>query len=152
MPHHAGARSRPSGHSGRPRPARLAVPAHPRLEVVTADVLDPASITPAVDGADAVLTAVAPPGTGPSTLRQDSTRSIIQAMQKFLDRGLRMVRPAGEFTAAQASPVAAQDVASHSPLQRLTARCRRTATPAASTSSRCTAATLPRQNASRSRT
>ena len=63
-------------------PARLAVPAHPRLDVVTADVLDPASITPAVDGADAVLTAVAPPGTGPSTLRQDSTRSIIQAMQK----------------------------------------------------------------------
>ena len=42
-------------------PARLAVPAHPRLEVVTADVLDPASICPAVDGADAVLTAVAPP-------------------------------------------------------------------------------------------
>ncbi len=35
-------------------PARLAVPAHPRLEVVTADVLDPASITPAVDGADAM--------------------------------------------------------------------------------------------------
>ena len=40
-----------------------------------------------------------------------------------------IVRPAGEFTAAQASPVAAQDVASHSPLQRLAARRRRTATP-----------------------
>ena len=82
MPHHAGA---PAGHSVTAvvrDPARLAVPAHPRLEVVTADVLDPASICPAVDGADAVLTAVAPPGTGPSTLRQDSTRSIIQAMQK----------------------------------------------------------------------
>jgi putative NADH-flavin reductase len=63
-------------------PARLAVPAHPRLQVVTADVLDPASIVPAVDGAGAVLTAVAPSGTGRSTLRQDSTRSIIQAMQK----------------------------------------------------------------------
>jgi len=72
-------------------PARLAVPAHPRLEVVTADVLGPASITPAVDGADAVLTAVAPPGTGPSTLRQDSTRSIIQAMQKTGTRRLLIV-------------------------------------------------------------
>ncbi len=38
------------------------------------------------------------------------------------------MRPAGKFTAAQAGPVAAQDVASHSPLQRLTARGRRTAT------------------------
>jgi len=36
-------------------PARLAVPAHPRLRTVTADVMDPASIAPAVDGADAVL-------------------------------------------------------------------------------------------------
>ena len=39
-----------------------------------------------------------------------------------------IVRPAGKFTAAQAGPVAAQDVASHSPLQRLAARRRRTAT------------------------
>jgi putative NADH-flavin reductase len=63
-------------------PARLAVPAQQQLGAVIADVLDPASISPAVADADAVLTAVAPPGTGPSTLRQDSTRSIIQAMQK----------------------------------------------------------------------
>src|SRR3984893_16826544 len=42
-------------------PARLAVPAHPRLRIVTADVMDPASIPPAVDGADAVLSAVGPP-------------------------------------------------------------------------------------------
>jgi hypothetical protein len=32
-------------------PARLAVPAHPRLRTVTADIMDPASITPAIDGA-----------------------------------------------------------------------------------------------------
>ena len=38
------------------------------------------------------------------------------------------MRPAGKFTAAQAGQVAAQDVASHSPLQRLTARRCRTAT------------------------
>ena len=63
-------------------PARLAVPAQPRLHVITADVVDPASISPAVADADAVITAIAPHGTGPSTLRQDSTRSIMQAMRK----------------------------------------------------------------------
>ena len=71
-------------------PARLAVPDHQRLEVVTADVLDPAAISPAVDGADAVISAVGP-GTGASTLRQDSTRSIIQAMQKTGTRRLLTV-------------------------------------------------------------
>ena len=35
-------------------PARLAVPAHPRLRTVTADVMDPAAIISAIDGADAV--------------------------------------------------------------------------------------------------
>ena len=48
-------------------PARLAVPAHPRLRTVTADIMDPASIAPAIDGADAVLSAVGPRGTGPTT-------------------------------------------------------------------------------------
>jgi len=80
-------------------PARLAVPAHPRLQVVTADVLNPASISPAVTDADAVLTAVAPPGTGPSTLRQDSTRSIIQAMQKT--GGRRLLAVSGSIVADQ---------------------------------------------------
>ena len=71
-------------------PARLAIPAHQGLGVVIADVLDPAAISPAVDGADAVLTAVGP-GTGTSTLRHDSTRSIIQAMQKTGTRRLLTV-------------------------------------------------------------
>jgi hypothetical protein len=63
-------------------PARLAVPPHPRLRTVTADVMDPASIAPAIDGADAVLSAVGPRGTGPTTVITDSVRSIIQAMHK----------------------------------------------------------------------
>lgn len=63
-------------------PARLSVPLHPRLRVVTADVMDPASIAPAMEGAAAVITAVGPRGTGPTTIIQDSVRSIIQAMQK----------------------------------------------------------------------
>jgi putative NADH-flavin reductase len=63
-------------------PARLGVPAHPRLRVVTADIMDPASILPAVTGADAVLTAAGPRGTGPTTVITDSVRSIAAAMGK----------------------------------------------------------------------
>jgi putative NADH-flavin reductase len=63
-------------------PARLKVPDHPRLHTAVCDVLDPASIAPAVAGADAVLSAVGPHGTRPTTISQDSVRSIIEAMQK----------------------------------------------------------------------
>ncbi|MGO9078563.1 MAG: NAD(P)-dependent oxidoreductase [Streptosporangiaceae bacterium] len=72
-------------------PARLTVPAQPGLQVTTADVTDPASATPAVADADAVITAVAPHGTGRSTLRQGSTRSIVQAMHKTGARRLLFV-------------------------------------------------------------
>ena len=72
-------------------PARLTVPGQPRLHVITADVMDPASISPAVADADAVITAIAPHGTGPSTLRQDSTHSIIQAMRKTGARRLLFI-------------------------------------------------------------
>jgi putative NADH-flavin reductase len=72
-------------------PARLTVPAQARLQVIAADVMDPASISPTVADADAVSTAIAPPGTGPSTLRYDSTRSIMQAMRKTGARRLMFV-------------------------------------------------------------
>jgi putative NADH-flavin reductase len=62
--------------------ARLALPAHPRLRVITADVMDPAAIAPATEGADAVVSAIGPRGTGPTTVIQDSVRSIIAAMDK----------------------------------------------------------------------
>jgi putative NADH-flavin reductase len=63
-------------------PGRLSIPEDPQLHVVTADVMDPASIIPAMTGAAAVITAIGPRGTGPATVIQDSVRSIIQAMQK----------------------------------------------------------------------
>jgi putative NADH-flavin reductase len=69
-------------------PARLTGPGHQRLAVVTADVMDPASIIPVIAGADAVLTALGPRGTGPTTISQDSVRSIIAAMQKTGTRRL----------------------------------------------------------------
>ncbi len=63
-------------------PSRLAVPAHSRLRVVTADVMDPAAVGPAVAGADAVISALGPRGSGPTTVSQDSVRCIIQAMEE----------------------------------------------------------------------
>jgi putative NADH-flavin reductase len=69
-------------------PARLTVPSHQRLTVVTANVMDPASISSAMAGADAVLTALGPHGTGHTTISQDSVLSIIQAMQKAGTRRL----------------------------------------------------------------
>ena len=43
--------------------------------------MDPASILPAVTGADAVLTAAGPRGTGPTTVITDSVRAIASRMR-----------------------------------------------------------------------
>jgi len=59
--------------------------------VLTADIMDPDSINAAVTGADAVLTAVGPRGTGATTVITDSVRSIIAAMQKTGARRLLML-------------------------------------------------------------
>jgi len=72
-------------------PGRMSVPVQSRLTVITADVMDPAAIIPAVADADAVITAIAPHGVGRSTLRQDSTHSIMQAMGKAGARRLLFV-------------------------------------------------------------
>ena len=62
-----------------------------QLQVIAADVMDPASVIPAVTGADAVLTAIGPRGAGATTVSQDSVRSIIAAMQKAGTRRLLTV-------------------------------------------------------------
>lgn len=72
-------------------PARLAVAPSAGLRVLTANVMDPAAILQAVTGADAVLTAIGPRGTGPSTVGQDSARSFVAAMHKAGTRRLVMV-------------------------------------------------------------
>jgi putative NADH-flavin reductase len=78
-------------------PARLAVSAHRRLRVVTASVMDPAAIAPALDGADAVISSIGPRGTGPTTVIADSVRSIIQAMEKAGTR--RFIQVSGSIVA-----------------------------------------------------
>jgi putative NADH-flavin reductase len=77
--------------------SRLTIPDHPRLRVVTADVMDPASISSAVEGAEAVISAVGPHGAGPTTVIRDSVRSIVQAMEKTGTR--RFVEVSGSIVA-----------------------------------------------------
>jgi putative NADH-flavin reductase len=72
-------------------PARFSVPAHPLLQVVVADVMNPDSIGPAVAGSDAVVTAIGPRGTGPTAVIQDSARAVIAAMDKAGSRRLLML-------------------------------------------------------------
>jgi putative NADH-flavin reductase len=81
-------------------PARLAVPGHARLRVVTADVTDPVAIGPAIEGADAVLSALGHRGGGPTTICADGTRAIIEAMGKEGIRRLLVVSAAGLVTDA----------------------------------------------------
>jgi putative NADH-flavin reductase len=63
-------------------PARMKVARHPRLRVVIADVMNPASIAPALAGTDAAVNTVGPHGLGRTTIQQDSVRSILQAMHQ----------------------------------------------------------------------
>jgi putative NADH-flavin reductase len=81
-------------------PTRLPV-RHQRLEVVTADVLDPAAIEPAVAGADAAVSALGPRSyrTAPSIISA-GTASILAAM-----------RAAGtsRLVVVSAAPVASDD-------------------------------------------
>jgi putative NADH-flavin reductase len=58
------------------------VPGSPGLRVITADLMDPAAIGPAVAGAGAVFAAFGPRGTGATTVLRDGTRSVIEAMRK----------------------------------------------------------------------
>lgn len=53
----------------------------PRLTVVTADVLSPDELTPAIAGRDAVLTTIGVRDRGPTTIQTDTTRGIIEAMR-----------------------------------------------------------------------
>jgi putative NADH-flavin reductase len=55
---------------------------HPKLRVRQGDVLDYASLETAVEGQDAVLSALGVRRLGKNTILSDGTRNVIQAMQK----------------------------------------------------------------------
>lgn len=61
-------------------PDRLSTPNSDALKVIAADVMDPAAIEGAMADADAVITAIGPPGRAPSSVTADSARSIVTAM------------------------------------------------------------------------
>ena len=64
-------------------PASLGPLAHARLRLVRGDVFDPAAVTPAVEGADAVLSALGPHrGAGDLTVCSRATSSILRAMHE----------------------------------------------------------------------
>lgn len=93
-------------------PARLPVK-HSRLRVVQADVFDPVSVKPALEGADAVLSALGPHRHADDlTVCSRGVRSILQAM---LDAGVRRI------VAVSGSPVPKRDP-SDGALQRVLLR------------------------------
>ncbi|NKQ54949.1 NAD(P)H-binding protein [Amycolatopsis sp. K13G38] len=79
-------------------PARLDVPAHARLDVVTADVLDPPSIESAISGRDVVISALGPRGRGPTTICRDGTEAIMVAMRRAGVHRLIVVSNSGMHT------------------------------------------------------
>jgi uncharacterized protein YbjT (DUF2867 family) len=79
-------------------PSRLHVPAAPGLTVVTARLDDPAALGRAVGGADAVVDALGTHGSGPTTVRADAARVIIDAMRENGVRRLVAVSASGAHT------------------------------------------------------
>jgi putative NADH-flavin reductase len=76
-------------------PSRLTHP-HPQLTVVSADVMDPAAIGPAIAGREAVVSTIGSRDRrAPSTVCADSAVSIIQAMKAQGVRRLVVVSASG---------------------------------------------------------
>jgi putative NADH-flavin reductase len=93
-------------------PTRLP-PGHQRLRVLTADVLDPAALQPAVAGADAVISALGPhPPRNRSSIMSAATASLLAAMRATGTSRLVVI---------SAAPVASDDHGT-SPPERLLAR------------------------------
>jgi putative NADH-flavin reductase len=86
-------------------PARLSVPASEDLTVVTADVTDPAAIAPALDSADAAVSALGPRRGDSKTICADGARAIVGAMAKTGARRLVAVSASGLFREAGEPPV-----------------------------------------------
>jgi putative NADH-flavin reductase len=83
---------------------------HERLRVVRGDVLEPASIAPAVAGADAVVSAIGPVRGEPTGVQSAGTRNILQAMR---DAGIQ------RLVVVSAAPVNGDDQGTTLPYRRL---------------------------------
>jgi putative NADH-flavin reductase len=86
-------------------PARLAVDRSERLTLLTAEVTDPAEITPAIEATDAVVSALGPrPGDRPG-ICATGTGSVLRAMAKVGVARLVVVSASGPFVDAGDGPV-----------------------------------------------
>lgn len=87
-------------------PARLTVPEHPHLKVLRADVMDPDAIVPAIEGADAVVSALGRrSGSGAGPVCTDGVRSILAAIDKAGVRRFAVVSAAGAYNDPDDGPV-----------------------------------------------
>ena len=86
-------------------PAKLAIPADTARTVITANVTDPTAIKPALDGADAVVSALGPRRGGSPTILTDSMRAILEAMDAACVRRLIAVSASGFFTEQGEGPL-----------------------------------------------
>ncbi|KAB8188929.1 NAD(P)H-binding protein [Nonomuraea phyllanthi] len=75
--------------------SRLPAELRERVEVAETNVMDPQAITPAVEGRDAVLTALGTRDRGPTTVLSDGIASVSKAMTQVGGRRLLMVSAAG---------------------------------------------------------
>jgi putative NADH-flavin reductase len=78
-------------------PTRLAVPPAASLTVITADIMDPSAIKPALDGADAAASALGPKRGGPPNILTNSMRAVLQALDATGVRRLIAVSASGFF-------------------------------------------------------
>jgi putative NADH-flavin reductase len=76
-------------------PTRLTVAPQSQLRVLTANVMEPGDIVAAVEECDAVISALGSEDRGPTSIRGDSTQSIIEAMGKT--GALRLVITSGSM-------------------------------------------------------
>jgi putative NADH-flavin reductase len=79
-------------------------------DIVTADVMDPDAVEPLIKACDAVVSALGPRNTGPTTVQQDAMRSLIEAMGRVDVRRLVVVGSA------------ASREAGHGPVTRILAK------------------------------
>lgn len=85
-------------------PSRLAVPAASGLTVFVADVTDPAAITPALEGADAVVSALGSRRGDSKSISADGVSAILAAMAKAGVGRIVVVSASGLFREAGEPP------------------------------------------------
>ncbi|MFI6867183.1 NAD(P)-dependent oxidoreductase [Nocardia sp. NPDC050406] len=101
---------------------RHGLPADPRLRVVAADVMNPAKIVGAVEGADAVLDTIGSREKGPTSVCADAAASIVEAMHRtgtkrliVVSNSARIAGPGDEpFTRFVVKPLILRPLLRHS--------------------------------------